>query len=81
MSAGDGGPLRPERRMRSFVDDAHARIRELADAARLAGRADVLVDVTPSDLTRSNADDADARAVRAVELAHGAVDALVRGPR
>ena len=67
--------------MRSLVDDAHARIAEACDAARLSGRADVLVDWRPSDLTRSAADDADARAVLAVELAHGAVDALVRGHR
>lgn len=74
-------PHAPERRVRSLVDDAHARIRDLADAARLAGRADVLVDEHPSDRTRAAADDADRRAVLAAEVAHGAVDALVRGQR
>lgn len=76
-----GDDVRPERRVRSLVDTAHAAITAAFDAGRLAGRADVLVDVRPSDLTRANADDADARAVLALELAHGAVDALVRGPQ
>lgn len=71
----------PERRIRSLVDDAHARIRDAVDAARVAGRAEVTLDVRPSDLTRDAFDRADSRAVLAAELAHGAVDALVRGPR
>lgn len=71
----------PERRVRSLVDDAHARIRDAVDAARLAGRFEVVVDEHPGDAAREQYDRADRAAVLALELAHGAVDALVRGPQ
>lgn len=69
---------RPERRVRSLVDSAHGALDAAIDAARLAGRADVLVDVHPSDVTRANADEQDHRAVDARHYADDLIDEVAR---